>query len=126
MFRTGAAAAEHDAPHLEALLDPGMVTDVNTTVSARLLGEHEIFYTDYRFFAIAVAVEVICICLVLPTLALIASAAHQLRNDADESHSYWGWWTFGRSVSFSPLEMAKVHRRRPGVKAFVVDGLIGL
>lgn len=67
MFRTGAAAAKKDASWLEARLDPGMMEYVNTTISARLLGDHEIFHTEYRFFAIAIAVEVMCICLILPT-----------------------------------------------------------
>lgn len=67
MFRTGAAAARNSASYLEGRLDPGMMEHVNATTTAYLQGNHDVFHTDYVFFAIAAAVEMLCICFILPT-----------------------------------------------------------
>lgn len=61
---------------------------VNTTTTGYNYGTRSVFHTDYAFFAGAIIVQAVCIVLIAPT--------------------YWGWWRLGRSVSFSPLEIAKV------------------
>ena len=87
MVYAGALAALKDPSYLEQNMDPGL--SANTTTTGYLVGDHNVFHTDYWFFLAAAIVEVVCIALVAPT--------------------YWGWWKLGRPVSFSPLEMAKVH-----------------
>lgn len=92
MVWTGALAASRDASYtsgLEARMDAGL--QMETTASGYLEGDHSVFHTDFGYFVAAVLVEIICIALVAPT--------------------YWGWWQIGRSVSFSPLEMAKVRNK---------------
>ena len=90
MVYTGVAAAvSTNASYyglFESRMDPGL--QINTTAMGYRQGEHNVYHTNYWYFLAATMVEVVCIALVLPT--------------------YWGWWTLGRSVSFSPLELAKV------------------
>jgi hypothetical protein len=88
MVLSGSLAASQNASYqatLQSRLDPGL--QFNTTATGYVRGTQPVFDTDYWFFFAAALVEVICIALVAPT--------------------YWGWWTIGRPVSFSPLEMAK-------------------
>lgn len=92
MVYIGAEAAKTkgtDSDYLKTHMDPGW--PINTTATADVVGEHNIYRTDYRFFAAAVILEIACILLVVPT--------------------YWGWWRLGRPCSFSPLEVAKVSPR---------------
>ena len=88
MFIAGALAAQKDKDYLEKHMDPGLADAVNTTTTGHLVGNHNVFHTDYWFFFAAALVELVCIAFVAPT--------------------YWGWWKIGRPVSFSPVEMAKV------------------
>jgi hypothetical protein len=60
---------------------------MSQTVVGELVGDHSVFSTDYTYFIAAAVVEV-CSVIVI-------------------SVTYWGWWTLGRPVSFSPLELAK-------------------
>lgn len=60
----------------------------HATTTGEVTGVRSVFRTTYAYFAGAVVLELMCICLIAPT--------------------YWGWWKLGRSVSFSPLEIAKV------------------
>jgi hypothetical protein len=62
-------------------------THMDQTVFGELLGDHSVFSTDYNYFVAAAIVEVCCVAVI--------------------SVMYWGWWTLGRPVSFSPLEIAK-------------------
>ncbi|KAK5173253.1 uncharacterized protein LTR77_001934 [Saxophila tyrrhenica] len=87
MVYVGAAAGQENMAFLEARMDPGVAARTKTSVTAYQIGEHNVFRTDYKWFVAAAIVELVCICLVAPT--------------------YWGWWRLGRSVSFSPLEIAK-------------------
>ncbi|KAF2484919.1 hypothetical protein BDY17DRAFT_93733 [Neohortaea acidophila] len=81
----GAAAALETPEYLEGRLDPGISTE--NAVIGSVLGNVSVYHTDYWFFLGAAVLEVICIILILPT--------------------YWGWWQLGRTVSFSPFEIAK-------------------
>lgn len=86
MVYAGLVASREDPAFLERRMDAGL--QVNTTVVGQLVGEHSIYQAQYQYFAAALLVEVICIALIIPT--------------------YYGFWSLGRPVSFSPLEMAKV------------------
>jgi hypothetical protein len=86
MIYPDAYAAKSSRDALEGKLHEGL--EVNTTITGRIEGFQSVFHTEFGFFIAAALVEFICIALVLPT--------------------YWGRWTLGRRVSFSPLEMAKV------------------
>ena len=87
MFTMGGFfAQERDSQYFQEHLDPGLST--HTNVTGYLQGVHNVFHTAYGWFIAAALVELTCILLVLPT--------------------YWGWWKIGRSVSLSPLEIAKV------------------
>lgn len=88
MFISGAVAARESRTFLESRLDPGLVDQVHHNVTGYVVGEQAVWKSDYWWFLAAVLVEVICIAFIAPT--------------------YWGWWTLGRPVSFSPLEIAKV------------------
>jgi hypothetical protein len=89
MVYIGAKAAKArvaDPYYLKTHMDPGW--PINTTTTADVVGDHNVYHTDFRFFVAAAVIEVACILLVAPT--------------------YWGWWHLGRPCSFSPLEVAKV------------------
>jgi hypothetical protein len=86
MIYAGAVAAQRNVSMQHDRFDPGWY-EKHHTVQARVVGEHNVFRTDYWFFLGAVLVELVCIACILPT--------------------YWGWWKFGRSVSFSPLEVCQ-------------------
>ena len=93
MFRTGVYVANpynssllSTSSSVQRYLDPGMA--VNTTVTGELIGNQSVYRTNFWYFLAAALVELTCIALISPT--------------------YWGWWRLGRSVSFSPLEIAKV------------------
>ncbi|KAK3680947.1 hypothetical protein LTR37_021020 [Vermiconidia calcicola] len=84
-YRDPTAAATTDASYLESSLDPGLT--VNNSITGYLHDDQNVFDTNYWYFLAAALVEIICIALVVPT--------------------YYGWWNMGRSVSFSPVELAK-------------------
>lgn len=68
MVYIGADAAKtkgKDPLYLQTHMDRGW--SVNTTTTADVVGEHNIYQTDYRFFAAAAILEIACILLVAPT-----------------------------------------------------------
>jgi hypothetical protein len=67
------------------VLDAGL--SLTSTITGEKTGDHSIYWTEYGFFVGAAVVEVFCLAVIAPI--------------------YWGWWTLGRAVSFSPLELAK-------------------
>lgn len=71
---------------LESRIDAAAA--LGSTVTGYRAGTHAVYNTDFEYFAAAAIVVMTCIVTIAP--------------------AYWGWWTLGRSVSFSPLEMAKV------------------
>lgn len=86
MFRIGVHAAHvYNSSYLASLMDPGL--EVDTTIMGNITGSQKVFHTKYLYFVGAALVELVCIASILPT--------------------YWGWWKFGRTVSFSPIEIAK-------------------
>jgi hypothetical protein len=88
MVLGGAIAADQNATErarLANLLDPGLVIDA--TVPATNRGLQAVFDTNYWYFFAAALVEVICVAFIAPT--------------------FYGWWRLGRSLSFSPIEIAK-------------------
>ncbi|KAK5175091.1 uncharacterized protein LTR77_000228 [Saxophila tyrrhenica] len=87
MVYTGAIAGHEQIEDLQPRMDPGVAARTRTTAIGHKVGKLNVFQTDYWWFFGAALVEVICICFVAP--------------------AYWGWWRLGRSVSFSPLEIAK-------------------
>lgn len=86
MFRFGITVA--DAPTtmspVGALFDEN--TSSNQTLSGVQYGHETVYVTSYWWFGAGALADLLCILCILPT--------------------YWGWWRLGRSVSFSPLEMA--------------------
>jgi hypothetical protein len=60
---------------------------VHSTATGYVQGDHDVYSTDLLWFLAAAVVELGCILLTIPT--------------------YWRYWRIGRSVSFSPLEIAK-------------------
>lgn len=86
MVYLGAVATDETTEYLQEHLDPGWL--VHTTTTGEVVGSHNVFKSEFRFFIAAALVELACILLVAPT--------------------YWGWWRLGRPCSFSPLEIAKV------------------
>ena len=89
MVYLGAEAAKmraSDAYYLKTHMDPGW--PINTTTIGDVVGDHNVYHTEFKFFGAAAIIELACILLVVPT--------------------YWGWWRLGRPCSFSPLEIAKV------------------
>ena len=87
MFRAGIYVARaFSSSALQQQLD--MKPNLNATVTGQQVGSHNVFNTNFYFFLAAAILQLFCISLVLPT--------------------YWGWWRLGRSVSFSPFEIAKV------------------
>ena len=89
MVRAGLEASKQDPAYLKSRLDQGV--EFQTTTTGYLTGTESVYHTDFAFFAAAMVVELVCVALVAPT--------------------YWNWWKLGRSVSFSPLEIAKVGLR---------------
>jgi hypothetical protein len=85
-FNIGAVAARENASYLEPRIDAGL--SIYTMVTGYVQGDHNIFHTNFHWFAAAAAVEAFCIALILPT--------------------YFGFWRLGRRVAFSPLETAKM------------------
>lgn len=83
------SAAQPEPYHstLESRIDPAAA--MNSTVTGYKTGTHAVYMTDFEYFAAAAIVVMACIATIAP--------------------AYWGWWTLGRSVSFSPLEIAKVN-----------------
>lgn len=90
MLYLGAAAAKADWISVESRLDPGLSS--NAEVSGHAIVSSSIYRTRYWFLLAAVAVDLACVAVILPL--------------------FWEWWTLGRSVSFSPLEIAKVRWKR--------------
>lgn len=89
MFYVGVLMPQlEDLPnwYFKKTLDSGLTPYVNVT--GQLQRTREVFHTDLLWFMAAVIIEVVCIAMILPT--------------------YRGYWTLGRHVSFSPLEIAKV------------------
>lgn len=93
MFMTGGGAASGSlgpttstVASVRSHMDPNL--PIETTTKGYIQGSHEVFRTNLRWFGAAAVIELVCIALILPT--------------------YFGWWRFGRSVSLSPLETAKV------------------
>ena len=80
------AAAEEESVRLTLKMDPSLT--FHTTTDGHIEGQHDVFRAHFEWFAAAAVVEIVCVLLILPT--------------------YWRFWTLGRQVSFSPLEMAKV------------------
>lgn len=87
MIYFGAFTAKSSRDDLRQRLDSGLLDNVNTTVTGQVVGEHNVFYSNYWWFFAATIVEVVCILTLVPT--------------------YWGWWRLGRGFSFSPLEIAQ-------------------
>lgn len=86
MFHIGVRATHaHSHADIANRIDSGL--EISSKVNGTVTGSQSVFDTDYAYFAGASIVELICIIFILPT--------------------YWGWWRFGRKISFSPLEMAK-------------------
>ncbi len=85
--------ATHYNLAVETLLEPGLT--INSTIIGQVQGQRNVFHTDFSYFIGAALLELVCIAFVLPT--------------------YWGFWRLGRAVSLSPLEIAKVSRKRTGV-----------
>ena len=86
MVYTGVKAASENTTYLDAAMDSGW--PVNTTTVGAIVGNRNVYKSEFRFFIAAAVIEFVCIILVAPT--------------------YWGWWRLGRPCSFSPLEVAKV------------------
>ncbi len=89
MFRVGAKAATVlNNTDQAADLDQGL--SMHQTVDAAQIGSHNVYTANYWYFLAAALLEFLCIACIMPL--------------------YWGYWRLGRSVSFSPLETAKVCR----------------
>ena len=87
MFRVGEYVGKTSEPStLRDKLDP--THKFNAMYTGQKKGEPTVFSTNFNFFIAAALLEGFCIAVILPT--------------------YYGWWRLGRSVSFSPLEIAKV------------------
>jgi hypothetical protein len=88
MVYAGAVSAS-STPEYKAAYQAGMDPNLpmHYTVEGELMGDRPIYSTEFRFFGAAALVELVCIAAILPM--------------------YWGFWTLGRPVSFSPLELAR-------------------
>lgn len=75
-----------DRARLQSNLDEG--ASLNSSVTGTLAGTHSVYSVAFPYFGAAATVVLCCIATIAPI--------------------YWGWWTLGRPVSFSPLEIAKV------------------
>jgi hypothetical protein len=64
MVYNGALAALESPSFLEDRLDPGVLELTNTTTTGYLVGDHNIFQTNYWWFFAAAFVELVCICFV--------------------------------------------------------------
>ena len=80
------AAAEDQSVRSKLQMDPSLTFHAMT--EGHVQGEQAVFHAHFHWFAAAAIVELVCVLLIFPT--------------------YWRFWTLGRPVSFSPLEMAKV------------------
>ena len=78
MVYTGVKAASENSTYLDAAMDLGW--PVNTTTVGAVVGNHNVYKSEFRFFIAAAVIEFVCIILVAPT--------------------YWGWWRLGRPCSF--------------------------
>lgn len=87
LFISGMTAAQDK---LEDLDSTGQSRD--ETIGSSVWGSYartkSVFHTEYIYFIIAAVVEIVCIAVILPM--------------------YWSFWSMGRPVSFSPVEIAKV------------------
>lgn len=89
MFRTGVEFAQSsDINKFEKLLDEGMISEINSTVTGTTIAQVTVYSSDFNFFAGAAAVELFTIGIIL--------------------YTFYGWWRLGRNTSLSPLETAKV------------------
>ena len=79
------AARTMPTSELEALLDPNM--SIKSTVPALRIDPVPKYKTKWAFFWGAAAIQIVCVLFVGMT--------------------FWGYWRLGRTVSFSPLEIAK-------------------
>ena len=107
MSYTGALASRHySADDLYLRLDEGL--SINKTVTGVGNGHHNVFYTNYAFFAAAAIIEMVCLALIAPT--------------------YWGWWKvspsnpndrIGKSLKVSntagPTHLVLAPRNRQGM-----------
>ena len=66
MFIAG-TVGNHGRQYVESRLDAGLADQVNTTVLGHLVGDHNVFRTNYWWYFAAALVEVVCICLIAPT-----------------------------------------------------------
>jgi hypothetical protein len=85
-YRVSASTNSTYQSDLQSRMDPGMF--MHSTVNGTIEGSHPVYETNFIYFMAAAVVEVIVVAVLIPI--------------------YWGWWTLGRPVSFSPLEIAKV------------------
>ncbi|KAK5164274.1 uncharacterized protein LTR77_009968 [Saxophila tyrrhenica] len=88
MVWAGMVAAYQEEPYrsvLESRMDPGEYLE--SAVTGQRIGDHSVYSADWAYLIAAVVVAVLCVATIAPI--------------------YWGWWTLGRPVSFSPLEIAK-------------------
>ncbi len=90
MFRAGAYTAQrYNDTYMEPLLDKGLRSHYNVTGTK--FDQVTVFDTNMSYFAGAAVVQIFSVLAIL--------------------YTYYGWWTLGwrkGSVSFSPLELAKV------------------
>lgn len=90
MFVTGASVAKtYSDTALRPMLDYSVTTRYNVT--GHLLSQTNVFNSNMNYFAGAAALQIFSILAIL--------------------YTFFGWWTLGwrsGSVSFSPLELAKV------------------
>lgn len=84
-YLTGSRTDGSVAAWLKSELEPGLEAD--PIIIGRISGYHNVYRSNFRWFGAAATVQALCIALVLPT--------------------FIGWWTLGRPVSFSPIEIAK-------------------
>lgn len=65
-FYVGALAADEDPAYLETHMDPGMA-QTQTSTTGYLVGDHNVYRTNYWWFLAAAVVEVVCILFIAPT-----------------------------------------------------------
>lgn len=85
MFRYGIAATETPINTFHGDFFDKTISS-NQTLLGEEHGQETVFVTSYAWFAAGALADLLCVLCIFPT--------------------YWGWWRLGRSVSFSPLEMA--------------------
>lgn len=87
MFRIGVhLAKDYNATSLQSRLDDGV--HINSTASGSQEDHHAVFKSDFAYYYPAAALDLV-------TIILVAS-------------TYFRYWRLSLSVSFSPLEIAKV------------------